>query len=124
MRFLMKSAAGLAALGMALGSTANAATTSVQAVDPLVAVSLFGSAQSSRVVCNPEAQAGTTGCVHQAAYSGQPAANDAGYYDSPSVSGGGIGVLPIVAGLAAIAIVAVLVLNDDDDGRIDLPISP
>jgi hypothetical protein len=127
MRFLMRSAAGLAALAMTLGSTANAAATSVQAVDPLVAVSLFGSAQSARVVCNPEAagQSGTAaGCVHQAAYAAQdpaPAANS--YYDSQSV-GGGIGILPVVAGLAAIAIVAVLLLNDDDDGRIDLPVSP
>jgi hypothetical protein len=125
-RFLIRSAAGFAALGMTLGSTANAAATSFQGVDPLVAVSLFGSTQSSRVVCNPEsaAQTGTAaGCVHQAAYAGQPAPAADGYYDSQSVSGG-IGVLPILGGLAAIAIVAVLLLNDDEDGRINLPISP
>ena len=126
-RFLMRSVAGFAALGMTLGSTANAAATTFQAVDPIVAVSLFGSEQSSRVVSNPETadQAATAaGCVHQAAYGGQdPAPVGDGYYDSQSV-GGGIGILPIVAGLAAIAIVAVLLLNDDDDGRIDLPISP
>ena len=60
-RFLMRSVAGFAALGMTLGSTANAAATTFQAVDPIVAVSLFGSAQSSRVVCNAETadQAGT-----------------------------------------------------------------
>ena len=126
-RFLMRSAACFAALGMTLGSTANAAATSFQGVDPLVAVSLFGSAQSSRVVCNPEAvaPAGTAaGCIHRAAYAAQePAPPVDGYYDSQSV-GGGIGILPIVAGLAAIAIVAVLLLNDDEDGEINLPISP
>ena len=46
-RVLMKSAAVFAVLGMTFGSTASAATTSFQAVDPMVAVSLFGSAQST-----------------------------------------------------------------------------
>jgi hypothetical protein len=41
-------------------------------------------------------------------------------------TGTGIGALPLLVGLAAIAAIAAIVLihSDDDDGEINLPISP
>ncbi|HJR82833.1 MAG TPA: hypothetical protein VJ775_02795 [Sphingomicrobium sp.] len=126
-RLLMKSAAAFAALGMTLGSTATAATTSFQAVDPLVAVSLFGSAQSSAVA--PAAGSQAASVAGQGTPSGAlipaSAAASAGQGAEPYYSNGSeIGVLPIIGGLIAIAVIAAILLKSDDDGEIDLPISP
>jgi len=44
---------------------------------------------------------------------------------APAVTGGGIGALPLLIGLAAIvAIAAVVLKHSDSDGEINLPISP
>lgn len=45
-------------------------------------------------------------------------------YVPPPATGGGIGVLPLLLGLAAIAGGLYLLLDDDDDDEIELPISP
>ena len=131
--FVMKSAAAFAALGMTLGSTATAATTSFQAVDPLVAVSVFGNAQSSAVLPTAGSQAAAaTAVAGPGAPSGVliPASSAAtasvGQGAEPYYGdGSGMGVLPILAGLVLIVVIAaVLLKNDDDDGEIVLPISP
>jgi hypothetical protein len=45
---------------------------------------------------------------------------------APAAVGGGVGALPLLLGLAAIAALAAVVLvhSDEDDGEINLPISP
>jgi hypothetical protein len=136
-RFLMKSAAAFAALGMTLGSTANAAATEFRAVDPLVAVSLFGSSQSQSAVCTAGSQAAVAGaaaaaqsgaapgCVLPVSAEAPPPPVADAVAPEPMVTRGGIGVFPILGGVALIAVLAVVLLSqDDDDGRIDLPISP
>jgi hypothetical protein len=40
------------------------------------------------------------------------------------VASGGLGILPLLLGLAALAAAAVLLLRDDDDDEIRVPISP
>jgi len=128
-RVLMKSAAVFAVLGMTFGSTASAATTSFQAVDPMVAVSLFGSAQSTAAApaAGSEAVAATAAAGQGAApaylipaSSAASAAQGDPYYGNS----GRVGVLPVIVGLVAIAVIAALTLRDDDDGEINLPISP
>jgi hypothetical protein len=45
---------------------------------------------------------------------------------APAAVGGGVGALPLLLGLAAVAVLAAIVLkhSDEDDGEINLPISP
>jgi hypothetical protein len=44
---------------------------------------------------------------------------------APAAVGGGVGALPLLLGLAAVAAIAAVVLkHSDEDGEINLPISP
>jgi hypothetical protein len=122
-----------------LGSSA--ASAAPRTIDPLVALSVFGTSESRAAVCAAgsqavaaagaavAAQAGTgSGCVLPAVDAAPPPAVAEALPPAapppPVVAGGGIGVLPLLLALAAIAGAAALILDDDDDGEVNLPISP
>ena len=121
----------------------SAATAAPRAVDPLVALSVLGTSESRAAVCAAgaaqaaaaagaavAAQAGSPGCVLPVmdAVAPPPVAEappPPPMAMAPAVTGGGIGALPLLIGLAAIvAIAAVVLKHSDSDGEINLPISP
>lgn len=133
--------AALAAMSLMAGSAASAAPRSI---DPLVALSVFGTSESRAAVC-------AAGAAQAAAAAGAAMAQAAGTQPgcvlpvvdaapppvvtepppppaaavAPAAVGGGIGALPLLVGLAAIvAIAAVVLKHNDSDGEINLPISP
>ena len=133
--------AAFAAVSLMAGSAASAAPRSI---DPLVALSVFGTSESRAAVCTAGATqaaaaagaamaqaAGTQpGCVlpvvdaAPAPVMAEPAPPPAAAV-APAAVGGGIGALPLLLGLAAIVAVAAVVLSKSDkDGQINLPISP
>ena len=121
----------------------SAATAAPRTVDPLVALSVLGTSESRAAVCAAgaaqaaaaagaavAAQAGSPGCVLPVV-DAAPLAPVAEappplpLAAAPVVTGGGIGALPLLIGLAAIvAIAAVVLKHSDSDGEINLPISP
>jgi hypothetical protein len=124
-----------------LASTA--ATAAPRTVDPLVALSVLGTSESRAAVCAAgaaqaaaaagaavAAQAGSPGCVLPVVDAAPlPPVAEAPppppLAAAPVVTGGGIGALPLLIGLAAIvAIAAVVLKHSDSDGEINLPISP
>ena len=127
--------AGAAALLAAQPATASAATTAPR-VDPLVTLSVFGTAQSRAAVCagsTAAAAAAATamqspapGCVFPVtAAPPPPAVGQAVPPPMAPVAGPGIGTLPLLLGLAAIVGLAALLLSSGDDGDGDItPISP
>ena len=133
--------AAFAAVSLVASSAAAAAP---RTVDPLVALSVFGTSESRAAVCAAgaaqavaaanaaaaQAVAGP-GCVLPVvdAAAAPPVVTEPAPAPAvavaPAAVGGGIGALPLLLGLAAIAgIAAVLLMNDDSDGEINLPISP
>ena len=132
--------AAFAAVSLMAGSAASAAPRSI---DPLVALSVFGTSESRAAVC-------AAGAAQAAAAAGAAMAQAAG--DQPGcvlpvvdaapapivtepvpppaaavapAAGGGVGALPLLLGLAAIAgIAAVILAKSDKDGDIDLPLPP
>jgi hypothetical protein len=123
-------------------SAASAAAPVARNVDPLVALSVFGTAQSRAAVCaagaNAAAAAGTAvaaqapaaGCVLPVldappVAAAPPPPPPAEVALAPAAASGGVSVLPLLLGLAAIvAIAAVVIKHNDSSGEIDLPISP
>ena len=124
---------------------ASAASAAPRTVDPLVALSVFGTTESRAAVCAAGAQAaaaagaalaaqaapGQTGCVLPVMDAAPPpvvteAAPPPAAVAPVAVGGGGtIGALPLLVGLAAIvAIAAVVLKHNDRNGEINLPISP
>jgi len=125
---------------------ASAASAAPRTVDPLVALSVFGTTESRAAVCAAGAQAaaaagaalaaqaapGQTGCVLPVMDAAPPPVVTEAAPPPPAavapvaVGGGGtIGALPLLVGLAAIvAIAAVVLKHKDTDGEINLPISP
>lgn len=121
----------------------SAATAAPRTVDPLVALSVFGTAESHAAICAvgaaqaasaagaaAAAQAGTPGgcvlpivdaapppVVTQAAPPPPPAVAVAPFATAGSIS-------PLLLGLAAVALAAVVLKHNDSDGEINLPISP
>jgi hypothetical protein len=122
-----------------VGSAASAAPPSI---DPLVALSVFGTSESRSAVCAAGAAqaAAAAGAAMAQAAGTQPgcvlpvvdaapapvvteAAPPPAAAVAPATVGGGIGALPLLAGLAAIVVIAAVVLkHNDSDGDIDLPI--
>jgi hypothetical protein len=129
--FRMKTfAASAAAFALCMSPTvAAAATTSPHSVNPLVAVSLFGTQASAQQVCNPAvatAAAGAAaaaqaqpGCVLPAVDAPLPPPQVA---PPPPVRTGGFGISPIILGLLGIAALAALIAGSNDDS--DSPVSP
>lgn len=104
----------LVAATLFAGSAASAAP---QSLDPLVAVSVFGTAQSRAAVC----ATGPQGCALPMVDGAQPADTMV----APRVdSGTSIGILPLLLGLGAVAAAALLLLDGDEDADIELPVSP
>ena len=124
-----------------LGSTAaSAAAPAARSVDPLVALSVFGTAQSRAALCSAgavaaagaavAAQAPGAGCVLPVVDAPPPvaapeAAPPPAAVLAPAAVETGLGAIPLLLGLAAIAALAIVVLkHNDSSGEIDLPISP
>ena len=134
-----RSIGGFLAVSLLASSTASAANSRTPRIDPLVALSVFGTAQSRAAVCaagsqgaaqagtaSVQAGAGATDCVLPVMDAAAPAPEPAPPASVPVApsAGGGIGALPLLASLAAIVILAAVVIkHDDDDGEINLPIS-
>ena len=114
---------GLVAATLFAGSAASAAPSTI---DPLVALSVFGTAQSRAAVCgagSAAAASATTGCVLPMAAAGAQTADQT---TAPpfAESGSSIGILPLLLGLGALAAAAVLLLGSDDEDDIEIPVSP
>ena len=126
-----------------LGSSAASAAAAVPAlrsIDPLVALSVFGTAQSRAALCGASAAAVAGAAAAQAAPGAgcvlpvvdapppvaavEPAPPPAAVAPV-AVAGSSVGALPLLLGLAAIVGLAALVLkHNDSSGEIDRPISP
>jgi len=127
-------AAGAAAL-LSSQAVYAAPTVTASAIDPLVSLSALAGAASRAAVC-----AGSTAATAAASAAAQaapapgcvlpvnaapPPPVSAPPPVMPVASGPGIGTLPLLLGLAAIAgIAALLLLNDDDDNGDTTPVSP
>ena len=133
-----KHAGSLVAIAM-LGSSAASAAPAPRMVDPLVVVSVFGTADSRAAICaagsSAAAAAGTAvaagqapgaGCVLPVVDAPPPPVAEAPSAVAPiAPAATGVGALPILVGLAAVVGMAAIVLaHHDEDGEIDLPISP
>ena len=123
----------LAAGAAALLSGQAVAATSAPRLDPLVSLSVFGTAQSRAAVCASSlaagaaaaAQAPAPGCVLPVTTPppAPPPVTEAPP-PPPPPPGTGIGIWPLLLGLAAIIGVAALILSSDDgDGDLE-PVSP
>ena len=137
-RPVKKLAGAVIGLALCISSTAaGAAVAPTSSISPLVALSVFGTQESSSTVCAAALQGATTiaaaaqapgaGCVLPVVDApvpvAQPAPPPPPYY--AAVEQPNFGLLPVLLGLAAIAGIAALVLSNDGDGDIDLPgISP
>jgi len=135
-----KFGAAVAALAMSFSSTAVAAT-SAPRVDPLVSLSVFGTASSASAVCAAGAQAAGAaatagavaaagqapgaGCVLPVADAPVVAVDTTPVVLAPVAGGVGLGILPVLLGLAAIAGLAAVILggNDKSSGNLT-PVSP
>ena len=125
----------LAAVAMCVSPTMATAATStlVQPVNPLVAVSVFGTQASAQTVCANTASAaaaagaavaaqGQAGCVLPAVDTPPPTAIEQSVV--PSETRYGIGIAPIILGLLGIAALAALIMGGDDDDNGDTEVSP
>lgn len=126
-------AAGAAALLSAQAAYAAPALNRSTSVDPLVSLSVLGTAQSRAAVCGATAGA-TFGSGHACALPGPAAtataaaaAAVAAQPNDTYVGGPQVGVLPLILGLVVLVGVAALIASGDDDGFGDLspvPVSP
>lgn len=132
----MKSfAATAAAFALCVSPTMAAAATAapIRSVNPLVAVSVFGTQASAQEVCTPAIAAagaavaaqGQTGCVLPATDAPPPLPPQVPQADLPP-PGGDFGVNWILLGLGSLAFLAGLatLFDDDDDDDEIVPISP
>ena len=109
--------------------TAVAASSSVQTVQPLIAVSVYGTQASAQAVCTNMASSaatagaaaaaqGQTGCVLPAVDRAPPPVTEAPVAPLPPT--GNFGVNWLLAGLGALILVGAILAatsDDDDDGR-------
>lgn len=121
--------ASAAAIALCVSPTmaAAATTTSLQSVNPLVAVSLFGTQASAQQVCNPATAAAAAGAA--VAAQGQPGCVLPAVDTPPPpqaatqpVRTSGFGISPIILGLLGIAALAALIASSNDDSK--SPASP
>lgn len=129
------------AISMLGSSAASAAAPVARSVDPLVALSVFGTAQSRAALCSAgaaaaagaavAAQAPGAGCVLPVVDAPPPVAAPeaapppAAAIAPAAVAESSLGAIPLLLGLAAIAAIAIVVLkHNDSSGEINLPISP
>lgn len=125
----------LAAGALALVS-GQAASATAPRIDPLVSLSVLGTAQSRAAVCAAGAsaaaagaatlaQAPATNCVLPITGPAPVAAVAPPPVVAPAAAPKAIGTLPLLLGLAAIVAAAALILSQDDDNDGDLsPVSP
>lgn len=132
----LKTVAGaFAALALCVSPTmAHAATsTAIQPLNPLVAVSVFGTPASAQQVCANAATAaaaagaaavaqGQAGCVLPAVDAPPPPPPEAALPPPAPVRTGGFGISPVILGLLGIAALAALIAASNDDS--DSPVSP
>lgn len=124
----------LAAGAAALLSGQAVAATSAPRLDPLVSLSVLGTAQSRAAVCASSLAAGAAAVAAQAPATGcvlpvtapppAPPPVTETIPPPPPPAGGGIGVWPLLLGLAAIVGVAALILSSDGGGGDLEPVSP
>jgi hypothetical protein len=127
----MKSLAGVAAAFALCASPtmASAATSAtIQPLNPLVAVSIFGTQASAQTVCTEAASSaaaagaavaaqGQAGCVLPAVDTPPPPP-----VVEPVPHAGGFGISPVILGLLGIAALAALIIAGNDDS--ESPASP
>ena len=133
---LTRAATAFAAASLFVGSAASAAPVASRTVDPLVAVSMLGTASSQAAVCAAgaasvaaaaQAAPAQPGCVLPVVDAPPPApvaeVPPPAYVPAAVTTAGGLGIMPLLLGLAAVVGAATLLLEDGDDD-ISLPISP
>ena len=129
MRFLPSKCIGVAA-AFALCATptmAAAPSTAIQSVNPLIAVSLYGTQAAAQAVCSAaQAAQGAAGCVLPATDAPQPPGQSALPPPPLPPSGGNFGINWLLLGLGSLALLAGLytLFDDDDDDGAVAPISP
>ena len=133
MQSSMRMLAGAVAAFSLCASPSLAATTAVQPINPLVAVSVFGTQASVQAVCSQGASAATAagaavttqgqaGCVLPATDVPPPVGESP--TPAPLAATGNFGINWLLLGLSSLALlagIATLFHDDDDDGA---PISP
>ena len=123
-----------AATMLVSGPAAGAARTQTAAYSPWAALSAFAAPASSQALCGAAAasavasaaQAGTPGCVFPTvdAPVAAPVAETAPLATPAAVvAGGGIGILPLLVGLAALGGLAALLLSNGE-GQSQISVSP
>jgi hypothetical protein len=137
-----KSIAAFGALAMLGSSAASAAPAAAQRmVDPFAVVSIFGTADSAAAICAGSSAAAAAGAATAASGQAPGAGCVLPMVDAPPppvvetppppeaiapvvATCGGVPVLPLLVGLLTIAALAAVLLRADEDGEINLPISP
>lgn len=103
-------------------------------VSPWISMSATAGPASSQALCgaagaaaaaNAAAQAGTPGCVFPTVDAAPPPVAETAPIGSPAAvaAGGGVGILPLLLGLAALGGLAALLLSNGDGGT-QISISP
>jgi hypothetical protein len=142
MSCVRKSVLGLSlsvALCVAPTAAVAAQNTPVQAINPMIALSLFGSPASAAALCGNQAaavagaavaaaQAPAPGCVLPYAdpVAPPPMAEPVAVPPEPIAAAAprGFGVAPLLLGLLGIAGLAAIIASQDDDDNGDPPVSP
>ena len=116
-------------------ASASAVAAPVRSISPMIALSIFGSQASAAALCGSSAttvaasaaataQAPVGGCVLPVVDAPPviPAAEAPPFVPAP-VAASGFGITPILLGLAGIAILAALILSQNNDNDNDPPVS-
>lgn len=145
-----KIVAALAAASLFVGSSASAASTQIQTLDPLMAVSIFGTSGSQAAACaastsatsvagaaasaaaDTVSSASTTddqaaprpGCVLPVESAPVAPAAQAPAMVAPTMATGGPNMLPLLIGLAAVVGGLALLLGNSSGDEVTVPVSP
>lgn len=116
-------------------ASASAVASQPQMISPMVALSIFGSQASAAALCGSSAttvaasaaataQAPAGGCVLPVVDAPPvvPIAEAPPFVPEP-IAASGFGITPVLLGLAGIAILAALILSQDNDNDNDEPVS-